>query len=225
MDRGQIRAQARILLGETKEDFYKDSEINTQINYAALKVASETLANLTFGDALTVAGTQRYPLPSDMLALKDVQIIDGTVVNGVPQSGANTWPLVINSYDKFQAKNTTVYPGRPTVYRVEFGSVGLSSVATGDIWLLPIPNGAYTLRVVYYQKPTAMTDDAHVCELAEAAHEAVALRAAMILSRKSKDRNLITELAAMYNEHLTTVKKVLTLQDSTGPKYVRNVYR
>jgi hypothetical protein len=222
-----MRTQTRILLGETSEDGYRDTEINTALNNAALKVATDLLCLQTHHDQTTVAYTEptldpddgrttgRYPLPTDFLALRDVQI----------QYGGIWYQLVRVGYDEFQARARTSTGGLAKIYRLETGATALGAGTPGDLWLYPYPDSDdYLLRIVHYQKPTAMTDDSDTSELPESAHMAVCYHAALVLSRKFKDRDLVNEMAALWIEEMDMLRKMVVQQDKTGPKYVRNVY-
>lgn len=227
MKRSEMRAQIRILLGETQQDGYADSEINTQINVSCLLIARDILSLQTFRDVTTTAYndpnltdpedprvTGRYALPDDFLSMIDSQLLYGGV----------WYTLEPLTYDDFQARANRVQGGRPMYYRLEFGAVSLDTPKAGDQWLWPYPDGAYPLRRVYFQKPTAMDDDEQTSELPEAAHQAACYHAAMILSRKFKDRVLIQEMIALWNDEEARVKKWVNTQDNTRALHVKNVY-
>ena len=154
MNRGEMRENTRLLLGETVQDVYKDSEIDAQLNYGQLKVASDLLFNITYENTPTVTGQQRYGLPNDFLALVDIQLnVGGELVSG-DIVGGQMYALIPLSYDRFQAGNVTASTGRPTNYRVEFGATSMSNPSPGDIWLKPIPDSDdYIVRLVHRQKP------------------------------------------------------------------------
>lgn len=217
----------RLFLGETIEDFYKDSECNTVLNSSQLKVASLLICNRThtnisliaYNDPLLVDPEDsrkqgRYPLPLDFLSLKDVQILDGT----------DWYPLQHWDYDEYKRYARSISGGRPTSYKVEFGAVVPETPVAGDLWFYPYPDKPYTAQVAYYQKPTAMDDDGDTSELMESGHLAVVYHAAMILSRKGKDRALVAEMGALYAEEVEMLKDLVGKQDQTGDVRMKNYY-
>jgi len=227
MNRGEQRTQVRILLGETVGDGYLDAEINTALNTSNLILARDLLCLMTYREIETVAyndplltdpddirKTGRYGLPDDFLSMVDVQVMDG-----------GTWHILKNlRYDEFQERARTVQGGRPIYYRLEFGAVRLDSPKAGDLWLYPYPDAVYTLRRVYMQKPTAMTLDTDTSELPEVAHLGACYHAAMVLSRKWKDRVLIQEMIALWQDEEKRIKGWVNVQDQTDAFRVRNVY-
>lgn len=230
MKRSEMRSTVRILIGETKQDFYRDTEINDCLYNGSIIIARDILANQTFGSIQTVAWNDpllsptdsrnegRYGLPNDFMSLGDAQLLDGTVWYNEGQGFDRL------SADKFRSVSRYVQGARPQYFKVERGSTSLSAGTPGDIWLWPYPDKVYTLRLSYRQKPTKMDDDEDICELDEAAHMLVCYHAAMIVSRKSKDRGVISEMASLYAAEKRDVLEYVGRMDLTGSIEVDDVY-
>jgi len=220
MNYSEMQDQVRLLLGETDADnsYYTATEIEDQINLSNLRVASEVPTLLTYAEVDSVADTQQYGLPSDFLQLKDVQYWRSTT---------QRIQLIRYSYDEFEiltASNATM-SGEPAFYRVEFGAVKTDAgTPPGDIWLYPVPDAVYTLRVVYYQKPTALSSDADVSELPEFLHLPVCYHAALHLAMKDSANTRLGILANMYRDAIREAKLVVSKRDRSGPFQIRTNY-
>ena len=228
MNRGEMRDTVRVLLGETAEDGYKDTEINTFINIAQNRVAIDTRAletsttisvvnyDQTFVEPDDSRADGRYALPDDLLALQDMDLVDS--------SGNKTWPEKKSLKDLIRLYATTT-GGTPTFYGTAYGSTDQAGPTRGDLWLRPWPDATYYATLYYIQKPTAMDDDTDFSELPEFAHMAVCYQAAMLLSRKWKERDLMMELAVSYRDEVSSVLQMVHQQDMTGTVQIKNVYR
>lgn len=231
MNRLEMRTQTRILLGETQQDGYTDAEINTALNNSCLILARDILSLQTYRDVTTDAYNDplitdpkdgrkfgRYALPDDFLSMIDVQVYD-----------AGIWYVLKRlDYDSFQLRARQAQGGRPQCYRMEFGAVRLDNPKAGDLWLWPYPDklstdDPYVVRRVYMQKPTPMALDTDTSELPEVAHLGACYHAAMVLSRKYKDRVLIQEMIALWNDEEFRIKTWNNRQDNTGPFYAKVV--
>lgn len=232
MTRGEMRAMVRIFLRETIEDSYKDTEINTQLPISQNRVAMETRC-LTTRSSLTMVAYNdpgldpndpndvpliegRYGMPDDLLALEDIEIVDA--------GGYKTFPVKKPLRELVRIYSQD-FGGRPCYYAASFGSTDQAGPTRGDIAFKPLPDGPYTAIVHYVQRPDAMDEDTDFSELPEFAHLAVCYHAAMTLSRKKSDRDLIIEMGSLYSDEIVRVKEMIHLQDATGPIYIRNVYK
>lgn len=227
MNRGEQRETVRLLVGETTADGYKDSEIDSQLNRSTLRVAIETKClesdwtleivayNSGFPDPLDSRADGRYGLPEDLLAIEDFQLLDGST---------RTFPRYLPLRQLIRLYGNTT-GGPPSRWGVAFGATDQSGPTRGDIWLRPWPDKSYTGIIYGVQRPSKMDEDTDYSELPEFAHDAVCYHAAMIVSRKFKDRALITEMAALYQNEIRIVNEMVHQDDMTGPVYVRNVYR
>ena len=185
MNRGRMKDMVRMLLAIDPVDaFVIDAEINDMLNESQVHVATETLGLTTYKGLETQEGVERYSLPADFLALRDVQmwvsVTDDTDKRTLEKCG-------YDSYEEKTRRYTT--PGIPKFFKIEFGATSVSAAIPGDIWLRPIPdsNGGnnYRLRLAMYQKPDDMTDDTHICMLPESMHWCVCYHAAWVISERS----------------------------------------
>ena len=227
MNFGEQKTQVRLLLGETDADnsYVTTAEIEAQINLSNIRVAADLPVNMTFSEVATTADEARYGLPSDFLQLKSVQMFIGD--NTVDDRRS----LRRLEYDQFEdmVSGNVNMTGQPAYYRIEFGAVATAAGSPpGDIWLYPIPdnNGGddYTLRLVYYQKPTALSDTADVSELPEYMHPIVVYHAAWLLSMKSDNTTKINNLVGMYKDAIKEAKLTTLKQDRSGGKFSRTTY-
>jgi len=219
-----MKTQVRMFLGESDADNsnFTDTEIDTQINISLLRMASEIPTLLTYKEVATVSGTQTYALPTDFLQLKDVQLI---------KSATQRTSLVRLTYDEFEAmcgSNTTM-TGTPAYYRMELGAVSIAAGSPpGDLWLWPVPddNGGanYTVRIVYYQKPTALTNTTDVSELPEFIHELACYHAAWHMSIKTDSQSKINNLLYLYETALAKAKKTANKFDRSGSHQMKTAY-
>lgn len=222
MDFGEMITMARTMLGETDSgnSYFSDAEIQTMLNSSIIRVASDVPVLMTFKEVATTADEQRYGLPTDFLQLKDVQmtITDTTIRRQLQRL----------DYDDFEAVagGNTDMTGEPAYYRVEFGATATTAGSPpGDLWLYPVPvDDSYTLRVVYYQKPTELSSTTEVTELPEFLHMAVVYHSAWVLSMKDDNQSKINNLAAMYKDEINDAKKTVNKRDRTGPHFVKTPY-
>ncbi|MDH4038380.1 MAG: hypothetical protein OEV86_12960 [Candidatus Krumholzibacteria bacterium] len=231
MTRGEMRETVRVLLGETVEDGVKDTEINTQLDNACVNVAIATKCLTTFANMETIAFDDagldplddndipriegRYGLPDDLLAIQDVIILDGSV---------KTYPQKKDIHE-LERLYATVTGGLPRFYGVGFGSTSQTAPTRGDIWFRPWPDAAYDVTIHYIQRPSKMDEDNDYSELPEFSHMAVCYYATMVLSRKWKDRELLSEMAALYRNEMNEIQTMVHQQDMTGSGQIRNVYQ
>jgi hypothetical protein len=227
MTRGELRETTRLLLGETLADGFSDSEIDTQINTAQIRVAIDAKPNTTFTDLTLVNFDQvfpdpddsraqgRYGMPDDLLAITDLELIE---------AGVKTWPIKTDLKDLLR-RYATDYGSKPRRYAIAFGATEQTAPTRGDIWFRPLPEKDYTARVHYVQRPSAMTDDTNISELPEFSHEAICYKAAQMLSFKFKNRDLLIQMTQLYNDALASVITMVHHEDMTGPIQIRNVYR
>jgi hypothetical protein len=222
MNFGEMITMVRTMLGETDSDnsYFSNDEIQTILNTSILRVASDIPTNLTFKEVVTTGDTQRYGLPTDFLQLKDVQCY----VTGE----TNRWQLQRLNYDEFEAVagGNTDMTGQPAYYRVEFGATSTSAGSPGgDLWLYPVPvDDSFTIRVVYYQKPTELSLSTEVTELPEFLHSAICYHSAWLLSMKDDNQSKINNLAAMYKDEINEARKTVNRRDRTGPTFIRTPY-
>ena len=222
MNFGEMRTQVRLLLGETdsSNSYYTDTEIDAQINLSNLRVASEVPVLFTYKEEISVGDQVSYGLPTDCMQVKDLQVYTtGTT---------RRWSLVKKDYDDWEyivAGNFSM-TGEPHYYKVEFGATSTTAGSPpGDVWLYPIPPGTtYTIRIVYYQKPTALSADAAVSELPEYLHPAVVYHAAWHIGLKDSSNSKVSTLAAMYQNQIKEGKMTALKSDRSGPTFAKSAY-
>jgi hypothetical protein len=222
MNYGAMKTKVRMLLGETDStnSYYTDAEIDTQINDSCLQVAIDIPILLTFGDLETIADQERYGLPTDFLQVKDVQ----QWTTGDTRRVA----MFKKSYDEYEAivGGNVDMTGEPYYYRIEFGATSTTAGSPpGDIWVYPVPvDTSYTLRLVYYQKPTAMSSSNEVTELPEFLHLMVCYHAGWHLAMKDDSSTKINILSALYAAEMDKAKRVVNKRDRTGAWQIRSGY-
>ena len=86
----------------------------------------------------TTAGDKTVAYPSDFLAMKDIHIASGTTVD----------TLIYQNTSNFFRNTRAAMGGKPTYY---------TSLST-EFQFAPIPDGAYTLNMLYYAKPVFLSD-------------------------------------------------------------------
>ena len=213
MIRSLIRTNVRILLGETAADaptsYYDDDNINAAIDIAVNQATMDLPhADMTYRVVTTIASTQRYALDPDFMSLRHIRIlIDSDYSYRMKQ-------MDINEFDELQ-DGTYTREGQPTHYKIELGVADDNTTdpqVPGDIWLSPIPDGIYTLRV-YYDQRTILSSDSDVPGIPEVAHQAIVYYAAMFMSFKDGNQKKANNYAAMYKQTIFDTKKWLHKRD------------
>ncbi len=121
---------------------------NTVIN-TALDLGLKALARRhewddlrTSVDLETVATEQEVSLPSDFLALLEARYINGTI-SWLLEYKTKRW--LVERWPNISANNNT----KPEKFYV----------ASGSMFLFPVPDAAYTIRVSYVAEPADFADD------------------------------------------------------------------
>jgi hypothetical protein len=200
MQFSEMQSRVQTLLGESSGDFYTLSEIKDEINDACINIARDTEELLTYSEISTVASTQQYTLPTDFLKLKRVDLV---VTSSDVRALYFKTSIEFHNYSEGAADKT----GTPEIYKLELGAVSTTNPFPGDIWLYPIPDAVYTLRVYYYQKPSILSNDGDTTELPEQAHKAVCYLAAANMSLKGEDLRKHDRLVLLYERELARLKQ------------------
>ncbi len=130
-------------LKTTVANYLARSDLTTQIpdfiRLAEIRLQRDlrTRQMLVVATAPTVGGTSTVGLPPDFLEMRDIHI-----------STTPATALTYLSPSAFYAGARTTDSGKPNDYTV-LGS---------DLQLAPIPDTNYTLQMLYYAKPTALSD-------------------------------------------------------------------
>jgi hypothetical protein len=130
-------------LKTTIANYLARSDLTTQIpdfiRLAEIRLQRDirTRQMLVVATAATVSGDSTVGLPMDFLEMRDIHL--------------NTTPATAISYlspSAFYASARTTDSGKPVNYTI-LGS---------ELQLAPIPDTAYTLQMLYYAKPNALSD-------------------------------------------------------------------
>lgn len=196
MNLSQLKDQVYLFLGERSGGFYQDSEIVTAINNAMLYIADLTGALEQLATRNTTQGTDRYALPDDFLRSVALFCEDGS---------GNRWTLKERSMVGIERDRGLwgSSQGQPSSYHIRTGAKQKTLYTSGDIIIAPTPDGTYTLRLSYIQKPDDLSVDGDIPMLPSQMHEAIAIRAAMMVSRADDDIRRFRELRQLFNEEIS----------------------
>lgn len=92
---------------------------------------------LTVATATTTGGDSTVGIPTDFLEMRDIHLDTNPVVS-----------LTYMAPNNFYSKARTKESGKPVNY----------TVLASEIQLAPVPDSNYTLQMLYYVKPTALSD-------------------------------------------------------------------
>jgi hypothetical protein len=130
-------------LKSTIADYLARDDLTTQIP-DFIRLAEERLRRelrirqmLKVATATMTAGDATVSLPSDFLAMKELHLVTTPVSNVTFQTTSN-----------FFANARVTDTGKPTIYTL-LGS---------EFQFAPIPDSAYTLKMVYYYKPELLSN-------------------------------------------------------------------
>lgn len=158
-----IKTRVKRKFGDEAGVQLTDADIVRMINDAQRKIASRNDSILEkTATASTVAGTQEYNFPADMLKLKGLSYKGTGETAYRPMQGMSIQEL--NLYiDGWDADSSS--SGVPTVFAVH----------AGKFLVYPIPQEsvASAFKVYYCRKPTDMVADGDVIDLPELYHDVV----------------------------------------------------
>lgn len=223
----------RILLGDSASNsFFQPTELIAVNNASAVKVARDTMCLRSHIDIATTRWDDatldpedprregRYALPLDFLSLKDIELVDGD----------QRYPLAEKSYDNFKGYMIQNTPGRPIVYKFEYGATGNIDPPPGDIWLRPLPDkdapDAYIIRMAYWQIPTplASLDLTKSYELPIPMHMSIVFYACALLTMKDDDNKRYQKFVGFYNDSIKGDKELANIVDQATMKRIKSVY-
>jgi len=224
MNFSAMQNQVGVLLGDTSNTFYTETEIQNMINRVQPEIAAEAEALLTYYDYTTSDTVQQYSLPAEYLTVKHVELHVDTNRHE---------KLKLLDLDQFHAVSyaDADRTGEPEYYKIEYGAVDTVLAGNpqrpGDIWLYPIPddNGTanYTLRVYFYQMPTDLSADTDISNLPIYLHMAVCYRAAALLAMKNKDLRTHNTLISMSQRVIDVAKINQNRAQRDRPHYIKDV--
>ncbi len=220
MNYARMQNLVRLSLGEMSgsNSYYSDDEVKAMINDSLVQVATDVPSLLTFHDIPTTAATQRYSLPRETLQLKDVHlIINGTLKRQLRKLGMDEFEMI--SASNFSRE------GEPAFFKMELGATQVAGAAAGlpgDLWLYPVPDGFYTVRVYSYQRPTELVADGEISELPELLHWAVIYHATAMLSLKNDDQNKHTIMMIQYDRSIARGRRWYTQHDRSNQHFTQD---
>jgi hypothetical protein len=133
----QLLTAVRQEYNAVNETFWSDSELLGLVWAACLEIATETLCIERIYTTTTIADTQEYAYPTNVIALKRVSY-DGVKLAVIDHRRADA--LTLNN-------TTTTITGSPDYYTEWNGSVAL----------FPAPNDAKELKLYTYNEPAEIT--------------------------------------------------------------------
>ena len=205
MIRARMVEVIRIALGETdpSNSYWSDAEIVGMISESQIQVVTDAPHLLTFKEMTTTASDGRYALPVDFLQLKAVEV-DVTATRRKKLNWISFDEFAAFSYGNF------TQTGEPHSFKMELGATDvIENHSPGDLWLWPLPDAAYTLRVYFFQRPSCLTTGMDESELARSLHWAVCYHAAAMLSLKNDDRSKFTDFMALYDKAIFQNNKMM----------------
>lgn len=202
MNLQELRDHVYLFLGEKSGvgSFYTDAEVTTAINNAQRYIADVTGVLEQLATRNTVDGTDRYALPDDYIR---------GIIMFCEKGAGNRWVMRELSAAAMEEQRGIMgaTKGQPQYYRIRVGAKQKTLYTTGDIIVSPTPDGVYTLRLSYVQAPDDLAVDGDIPMLPAQMHEAIALRAAMMLTRADDDVRRFRELRELFNESLSLVMR------------------
>lgn len=182
----------------------KRDDLTSEIKSAILKaVAHYTLEEWPWTEErstslTTVDATKTVALPSNFSKDSGLSItVSGT-----------TYELTRRTQQEMERLYTsTTEEGQPSTY----------SIWTGLIWLYPIPDGVYTLTLLYYKDLTALVNSTDTNEWTDQAEEMIEARATWWLaSRSMRDPELAMAAKETELEEYQRLRARMTVRKSSG---------
>lgn len=142
MTPSEIEAQARAKYNAAGDNFFSSLEICGYIYQAELEISNECDIIEAYTTMPVISGTRKYAFPSQVRKIKRVEAVDasGTVQKLEPITFREDDALTL-----VNVASTTL--GKPQFYEI----------FNFNIYLRPIPDGAYTLNIYSYNEPIVVT--------------------------------------------------------------------
>lgn len=162
----QLITQVRDEISEPTAGFWSDAEITRWLNRANYDLADAAGVESSASSTITTAdGTETYSLPSDFSLVEIVELVDST-----------------NSYQ------FTMLSPMAVEERIEDkGSPSGYYVRNGSLYVVPRPDGVYTLRLWYYRAGVTLVNDSDTPIIPARFHDLIALFAIGEAKRKADD--------------------------------------
>jgi hypothetical protein len=186
----EVRTQIRDRLDEAAARYWTNAQIDSWINEATRDVARRAEVLQTTSTITTIAGTQEYSMPSDVVRVHRVEHHSGDAVTPLEYRDFNNMDAVWGTGQK-QTTNT-----RPYWYSLWGYPPNLKVV------LFPIPAlSDDTIKVFYYRMPAAISGDSTTVPVPQGWEDLVVMYAEYIAFRKDGDPRW-TEAKTLYEERL-----------------------
>lgn len=157
--------EVRSIINESSTRFYTDTELTRWINNGGRDIARRAEVVQSYRTTISiVAGTSKYPAPTDMVRVHRLEFI--------PTGSSQIYPVRLstrNEMDTIWGTNQAQQSSYPS-YAVLWGTPGanVSADATVQFQLFPVPAQSGTLAVYYYRLPYQFLDPiANPSELAK----------------------------------------------------------
>jgi hypothetical protein len=193
MTRGDLQNLVLYWLDDLNAGYFTPVQVNAWLNNAQIEVQKQLIqgGELWYNKCATfetIANTDCYSLPADFLKVNRLE----TMVQGqtVPnQVWGDILPVTLN-----EASNLNYGSGQPSVF----------TVGKDCLYLKPIPDNVYTIRMNYSYRVTPMTDDLNVPDVPPEFQEYIAVMAAMdgFLKDERNPSNLMTKMG-YYKDMMT----------------------
>jgi len=218
MDLQTLRDSARSKADEQNTNFIDNTELDRFLNQAQNYVYGKIAQRFedyfcVKGTALngglfnTVAGTQSYDLPSDLIKVVRVEH------RQTGSSDDNDWRRLERSNINNDSVND-YFPVRPG-YSPSFGYY----LAGAQIHIRPVPQDAYTIRIWYIPRATTMALVTDEPSLPEEYHEMIAEYAAIQCLRKSGE-GIWGEAMTLFTTELTNMLETIENRDQNSEQMV-----
>lgn len=181
---GQLRTDLRDLLNEPVAGFWSDAQLNRYLSKGATRVYSIIVAMrqewftipMTFLTQTYVPNvvSNSYVVPNDLMEIRRVELIQDT-------SAPETTIVKLDEmkFPRTEAGGDWLFtaPGQPVRYIFK----------NQNITLLPPPDGVYTIRLWYTQRPLDITVDSAVPTTPIDFHDMLVYYAGMLAKRQNED--------------------------------------
>lgn len=165
--------QVRDELSEPTAGFWSDAEIKRWLNRANYDLADAAGVEASSSQSITTAdGTESYSLASGFGLIEQVERVDTSDTNAF-------YPLEPMTVEQRQDGK-----GEPVGFYVFADS----------LYIVPKPDGVYTIRVWYYKAGVTLSADGDTPIIPSKYHDALALYAIAMAKRKAEDPSFATYL-------------------------------
>lgn len=211
--RNDVRKRADI---EGATGFITDAELTEYLNQSIARL-HQILKPIrpTYWEAQTLFTTQNgvslYPLPNDFQDLIAVSV-----------TGADSRRVPMQPFDRLDEPylSTTAassWSGQPWRYMIH-GKSGYAD--TGSIEFLPVPTGAFSVRMFYVWAPTRLSADSDTFDGFGGFEEFVVLDAAQKCAVKDDNQSLAATLRADRDAYREDMIRAARVRDQYMPPYI-----